>query len=105
MEETHDNRSSYPKDLPWQELKAKTDVDESIFEKKGIIQDPVKEYVGSGSGSESSTHHSKLNDDLQSKQLINDEIKIKTPETEPRSLPHQQVPQPDDFPTQALEQL
>ncbi|KAI3768789.1 hypothetical protein L2E82_19623 [Cichorium intybus] len=104
MEETHGNGSSYPKDLPWQELKAKVGVDESIFEKKGIIQDHAKEDSGPGSGSASSIHHPQSTDNPQSK-LMDNEMMIKKPEKEPRPLPHQQVPQPDDFPTQALEQL
>nr|GEV49139.1 hypothetical protein [Tanacetum cinerariifolium] len=83
--------SSYPKDLPWQELKAKTHVDETIFKNKGINNTTTSE------------------DDAQTNQ--NQTTKTAKHENEgkeesrPRSLPHQQVPQPDDFPTQALEQL
>ncbi|KAL4581583.1 hypothetical protein LXL04_006106 [Taraxacum kok-saghyz] len=111
MEEIHGDHSSYPKDLPWQELKAKVPgVDESIFENKGIVigDHDAKEDTGAGSGSGSYNLQSK--DDLQSNQLSNDDdrMKIKKPENDPPKplpLPHEQVPQPDYFPTEALEQL
>ncbi|KAI3784691.1 hypothetical protein L1987_43794 [Smallanthus sonchifolius] len=92
MEDKHGYDSSYPKDLPWQELKAKAHVDETIFENKGIN---AKEEIGSGSLL--SNHH---HEDAQSEHMKN-----KRPGKEPRPLPHQQVPQPHDFSTQALEQL
>ncbi|KAI3670090.1 hypothetical protein L6452_41708 [Arctium lappa] len=67
--------------------------------------------TGSGSGPQSSstTQFHQSSDDDQSKQTKNNEMKIKKPEKEEeeneRPLPHQQVPQPDDFSTEALEQL
>ncbi|KAK1432740.1 hypothetical protein QVD17_09638 [Tagetes erecta] len=77
----YQSSSSYPKDLPWQELKAKVHVDETIFQNKGIKHD-----------------HTNQNQNEE-------EMKIKKPEAESRPLPHQQVPQPHEFATQPLEQL
>lgn len=85
-EDKHTHQSSYPRDLPWQELKAKVHVDETIFQNKGI-----------------NVEHDHTN---QNQNRSNEEeVKIKKAEDESRPLPHQQVPQPHDFSTQALEKL
>lgn len=72
------SNSAYPKDQPWKELEEKVGRERVIEKMKNVETDIVKD---------------------SEQKIIKKEIR------EPKGLPHQQVPQPDEFSTEGLEQL
>ncbi|KAL8124313.1 hypothetical protein AgCh_012097 [Apium graveolens] len=72
------NKSTYPKDQPWKELEEKVG--------KGRVCEEKKRLGKNIAGGDEDTIIEKQNQGT-------------------KGLPHQQVPQPDDFSTQGLENL